>query len=422
MKLFFFISNNKLKIFYIQNGKKIKQFLYKRDENIPLCFFSTENEFQIGTSALLKHNAGYDFTYNMYFDLIKDEDLEFLYLDNKKHPVKDLFKFGIEHILHDFLIEELNVSDKLDDYKKNLDLYIIGNQDVNYFNLNEISKLFSGFKTINSLLLDNIILKQQFKNINKRFKDYLCVTTINTNLLISHYSSIDDSNPENIFIGNKIAVNPKLKLIADLLYSDTVQKFGVTVKKEEVLPELLKIAQENINITDYEYRIPTQLTKGGPINNVLINTAVLDHKLSKISNNSDDFDFLNYQISYLKLQKVDLGIIFYGNIHSDLFLKQLQNQFNVTLIPKIDYNLLIKFILDNELKSSSEKKNLIKEKSEKVNNGNSREIINGVISEKKITNKKSIKTGSKTPPPLPNSFIKNNKLKPPPLPKGFLKK
>jgi len=358
----------------------------------------------------------------MYFDLIKDEDLEFLYLDNKKHPVKDLFKFGIEHILHDFLIEELNVSDKLDDYKKNLDLYIIGNQDVNYFNLNEISNLFSGFKTINSLLLDNIILKQQFKNINKRFKDYLCVTTINTNLLISHYSSIDDSNPENIFIGNKIAVNPKLKLIADLLYSDTVQKFGVTVKKEEVLPELLKIAQENINITDYEYRIPTQLTKGGPINNVLINTAVLDHKLSKISNNSDDFDFLNYQISYLKLQKVDLGIIFYGNIHSDLFLKQLQNQFNVTLIPKIDYNLLIKFILDNELKSSSEKKNLIKEKSEKVNNGNSREIINGVISEKKITNKKSIKTGSKTPPPLPNSFIKNNKLKPPPLPKGFLKK
>ena len=417
IKLFFFISKFEIKIYYLDE-KDVKQYLYQNENITPLCFYSNNIDFQIGKSAYEKFKGNIKHSYYNYFDSIEDKSLKFTFLDSKDYPISKLLQFGIEYIIDSFISDKLEVSGDYKSLAHLIDLHLISDVDLSTKDVNTVKKLFSNhnFSSLSTYFLDHLVLHMKM-NKDFSYENYLFVKVLNNNIYLSFTKSQIDEKARNVIVGKNLAINPKYKIIAEQLFYDTVEKFGANVRLENELPNLLEITKKHYKEDEFEYRIPAQLSDNGPINNVLINAAYIEERVSRI-NYSDDFSFLTDNVSVLNLSSIDIGVIVFGNIHSDKFLTQVKSTYKGCLKCDNDNNDIIQFLLDNKNIPLKDDKKIIEKSSSKQE-----EVVIAPLEEKSEKINKTKKVNKPLPPKvkpkkiLPPPLPKSVKIKPPPLPK-----
>lgn len=345
-----YISREELRFFYSQNKNTFKTYLFNDKESIPLYFQSDGNQFNIGSSAKIQKESNYPFTYKGYFDLIKDNSSKFPFLDGEEYPISELLLKGIEYLFRSFHKEILHSDKTISEIKEELSLVVLCDSNVQDNEINFIAELFkknaySKFKILRfDYLVLNYLVKYQKISISKSF---LLTNSLKGDLCVNFFKNIDDKTPRLSYVGESLAINPKDEIIARILFQQTIDKTGSRVNEEDELPALIELASIYSNSNRPEFRIDTTLSDGSKAR-PLIKMRVVEDTLS-YSTKTADFNFFDSIVTKTNVPKNDIGIIVFGNTHSENFVDKLRaNYNNVFEANKLSYEDYFDVILEDE--------------------------------------------------------------------------
>ena len=108
-----YISREYAKVYYSQNNLPPRLFKLDDIEEIPLCIFSNENKFEIGTKAKSLQSSNPDSFYGNYFDSLKKQNKQ-IFFNGKAHPYQNVFQFFIEYLIRKLKSEILIDSTEID--------------------------------------------------------------------------------------------------------------------------------------------------------------------------------------------------------------------------------------------------------------------------------------------------------------------
>ena len=233
------ISRSNLQIFYSQNKNSYKPFIYEESDNIPFYVFSDGNDFEVGDSAKIKFQNNYVSAYSNYFNLIKDTNATFLFLDGEDKKMSTLLIYALEKILKD-LFQNLLISDNVSDVRDTLKLNLVFSSDIsdveiNFmvnafkdFGYNKSSYIYSNYLTLN--YLDNNRKIGAFKDNKSNmgaFNGYVVIDAIENDLQIDFFDSLVKKCPKFHEEGVDLASDPKVKLIAKEMFNQTPEESAV---------------------------------------------------------------------------------------------------------------------------------------------------------------------------------------------------
>lgn len=388
-----YISREELRFFYSQNRNAFKTYLFNDKESIPLYFQSDGNQFDIGYSAKIQKESNYPFTYKGYFDLIKDNSSKFPFLDGEEYPISELLLKGIEFLFRNFYKEILHSNKTISEIKEELSVVVVCDSNVQDNEINFIADSFkkNAYAKFKILRFDYLVLNYliQYQKISTS-KSFLLTNSLKGDLCVNFFKKIDDKTPRLSYIGEKLAINPKDEIIARILFQQTVDKTGSRVNEEDELPALIELASTYSSSNRPEFRIDTTLSDGSSAR-PLIKMRIIEDRLS-YNTDSADFNFFDSIIGKTNMPKNDIGIIVFGNTHSENFIDKLRaNYNNVFIANKFSFEDYFDVILEDEYKV--------------IQNGN-------YLSEEKNTINKELHLDTPSPiaPKAPNIPSRNNRV------------
>lgn len=388
-----YISREELRLFYSQNRNAFKTYLFNDKESIPLYFQSDGNQFEIGYSAKIQKESNYPFSNKGYFDLIKDNSSKFLFLDGGEYPLSELLLKGIEFLFRSFYKEILHSNKTISEIREELAVVVVCDSNIQDNEINFIAdsfkkNVYSNFKILRfDYLVLNYLIKYQKISTSKSF---LLTNSLNGDLCVNFFKNIADKTPRISYLGENLAINPKDEIIARILFQQTVDKTGSRVNEEDELPALIELASTYSNTNRPEFRIDTTLSDGSTAR-PLIKMRIVEDRLS-YNTNTADFNFFDSTVSKTNMPKNDIGIIVFGNIHSENFIDKLRaNYNNVFVASQFSYEDYLDIILKDEYNV--------------IQNGN-------YLPEEKNTKNKELHSDTASPsvPKAPNIISRNNSV------------
>lgn len=418
------LSKSFIQIYFSQNKSEFRLYNYESNPITPLYFFSNKQEFIIGEKAKLRYESNYDDSYKGYFNLIKNTTSEFTFIDNNKYKYKELIVYGLETILNSFLREILLVDKSLKDLKDQINLILICDSDIEEFEIIFLDNLIKNeYENYSIYRLDILLINfLDLKRKTAAHKNYLTLTGIESNLYINLYDNIISKSPKLSDIGLGLAINPKDKVIAELIFDQIIQRTGSRVKIESEINSLINLAEQYTKSDKREFYVRGAKLSDGSSADVKIKMAFVDHKIS-FDSNSKDFQLISHFIKSKKVNNADLGIVLFGNISSDSLINKLKSNYNNIYFFQDEFDEVLSFLKGNivNLKSlnycenNQVEKNILLNTDDTnkgvINKNNSSELN---IPAKKESGHKLVSTNSDkksfSPPPPPPLAV-NNKSK-----------
>jgi len=333
------ISRTSIQFFYSQNGNSFKSFKYENQEQIPFYVFSDGDEFQVGDTAKLKHQNHLPNCFHNYFELIKKPNEKYLFLDGEKKQIKHLLVHTCETVLN-ALLDKLLISERLSDLKTSLRLNLLFSSDITDDQINFSANLFKEHGYLkakyiygNYLIinyLDNNRKIGAFKDSKSNmgsFKGYLTIDALDNNLYIDFFNALDKKYPKIADVGEDLASDPKVKLIARELFKQTADVTGSLTTEESELPHLISLAQKFADSTRAEFKVKVTLSDGAS-KNVKIRMSKINNKLDYLSNFTKDVDLVNVIVKKSKIENTDLAIVINSSIRSENFVSNLRSYYN----------------------------------------------------------------------------------------------
>ena len=333
------ISRFNLKIFYSQNKNSYKSFKYEKSESIPFYVFSDDNDFEVGDSAKIKFKNHFPNSYSNYFDLIKDTKSTFPFLDGEEKKISYLLIYSIEIIIKE-LFKTLLISDNLSKIRDSIKLNLVFSSDISDVEINFLLNTFKDFgynncKCLNSsyLILNYLNIKRKigaFKDNSSKmgsFKGYVVVDAIDNNLYIDFFDSLNKKFPKLHEEGIDLASNPKVKILAKEMFTQTADYTGSQTTEEVEVPHLIPLAQKWATSSKSEFRVKVTLTDGQQ-KNVKIKMSAIDEKLSWLSEFTKDFDLVKSLVKKSKLENMDLAFIIKNSVDSQGFIDKFKSTYN----------------------------------------------------------------------------------------------
>ena len=353
------ISRSNLQIFYSQNKNSYKPFIYEESENIPFYVFSDGNDFEVGDSAKIKFQNNYDSAYSNYFNLIKDTNATFLFLDGEDKKMSTLLIYALEKILKD-LFQNLLISDNVSDVRDTLKLNLVFSSDIsdveiNFmvnafkdFGYNKSSYIYSNYLTLN--YLDNNRKIGAFKDNKSNmgaFNGYVVIDAIENDLQIDFFDSLVKKCPKFHEEGVDLASDPKVKLIAKEMFNQTANSSGSLTTEESEIPHLIPLAQKFVNTTKAEFRVEVVLTDGAT-KNVKVKMSSINEKASYLSNFTKDFDLVKSVVKQSKIGNIDLAFVIKSSVISENFINNLKSTYNNIYHSNDEFIDILELFIENQ--------------------------------------------------------------------------
>jgi hypothetical protein len=333
------ISRTSIQFLYSQNGNSFKPFKYENQELIPFYIFADGDEFQVGETAKLKHQNHLPNCFHNYFELIKNPNQKYLFLDGEKKQIKYLLVHTCETILNN-LMDKLLISEHLSDLKSSLHLNLLFSSDINDDEINFVSNLFreDGYHRAKYIYgnyiflnyLDNNRKIGAFKDSKSNmgsFKGYIFIDSLDNDLHIDFFNSLFKKYPKIKAVGEGLASDPKVKVIARELFKRSADATGSLTSEESELPSLLILAQKYTDSTKSEFRVKVTLSDGAS-KNVLIKMSKINRKLDYLSNFTKDIDAVKAIVNKTNIENTDLAIVVSSSVKSKKFVNNLRSNYN----------------------------------------------------------------------------------------------
>ena len=439
------ISRTSIQFFYSQNGNSFKPFKYENQELIPFYIFADGDEFQVGETAKLKHQNHLPNCFHNYFESIKKPNQKYLFLDGEKKQIKHLLVHTCETVLN-ALLDKLLISEHLSDLKSSLHLNLLFSSDITDDQINFSANLFKEHGYLKAKYIYGNYLILNYLDNNRKigafkdsksnmgsFKGYLTIDALDNNLYIDFFNALDKKYPKIADVGEDLASDPKVKLIARELFKQTADVTGSLTTEESELPHLIPLAQKFADSTKAEFKVKVTLSDGAS-KNVKIRMSKINNKLDYLSNFTKDVDLVNVIVKKSKIENTDLAIVINSSIRSKNFVSNLRSNYNNVyhskeyLIDVLDLFNEHKKVIENgdfvSVNSVSEKE---KKGIEKPNNIVKRTAPIKTASEKTVFSKPSRPSAPSRPPAPPrppkpsfspnsNSSAKKTNIQPPSSP------
>ena len=414
------LSNSFIQIYFSQNKSEFRLYNYESNPITPLYFFSNKQEFLIGEKAKLR-----DDSYKGYFNLIKNTTSEFTFINNNKYKLKELLVYGLETILNSFIKDILLVDKSLKELKDQINLILICDSDIEEFEIIFLDNLFKNkYENYSIYRLDILLINfLDLKRKTAAHKNYLTLTGIESNLYINLYDNLFSKSPKLSDIGLGLAINPRDKVIAELIFDQIIQRTGSRAKIEKEINSLISLAKQYTKLDKREFYIRDAKLSDDSSAVVKIKMAVVDYQLS-FDSDSKDFQLISHFIESKKVNDADLGIVLFGNISSDNLINKLKSNYNNIYFFQDEFDEVLNYLKDNivNLKSLNYCENNQVEKNILLNTDNTNKgVINKNnsselnIPAKKENGHKLVSTNSEkksfSPPPPPPPLAVNNKPK-----------
>jgi hypothetical protein len=353
------ISRSNLQIFYSQNKNSYKPFIYEESDNIPFYVFSDGNDFEVGASAKIKFQNNYVSAYYNYFDLIKDTNATFLFLDGEDKKMSTLLIYALEKILKD-LFQNLLISDNVSDVRDTLKLNLVFSSDIsdveiNFmvnafkdFGYNKSSYIYSNYLTLN--YLDNNRKIGAFKDNKSNmgaFNGYVVIDAIENDLQIDFFDSLVKKYPKFHEEGVDLASDPKVKLIAKEMFNQTADSCGSLTTEELEIPHLIPLAQQYVNTTKAEFRVEVVLSDGAT-KNVKVKMSSINEKASYLSNFTKDFDLVKTVVKRSKIGNTDLAFVIKSSVISENFINNLKSTYNNIYHSNDEFIDILELFIENQ--------------------------------------------------------------------------
>lgn len=418
------LSKSFIQIYFSQNKSEFRLYNYESNPITPLYFFSNKQEFIIGEKAKLRYESNYDDSYKGYFNIIKNTSSEFTFIDNNKYKFKELLVYGLETILNSFLKDILLVDKSLKDLKDEINLIFLCDSDIEEFEIIFLDNLFKNeYKNFSVYRLDILLINfLDLKRKTAAHKNYLTLTGIESNLYINLYDNLISKSPKLSDIGLGLAINPRDKVIAELIFDQIIQRTGSRVKIESEINSLISLAEQYTKSDKREFYVRGAKLSDGSSADVKIKMAFVDHKIS-FDSDSKDFQLISHFIKSKKVNNADLGIVLFGNISSDNLINKLKSNYNNIYFFQDEFDEVLNYLKSNivNLKSLNYCENNQVEKNILLNTDNTNKDVRNKnnssklnIPTKKESGHKLVSTNSdkkRFSPPPPPPLAVNNKSK-----------
>jgi len=353
------ISRFNLQVFYSQNKNSYKTFKYGSSENIPFYVFSDGNDFEIGDSAKIKCQNHLENSFFDYFNLIKDKNSTFLFLDGEEKKMSFLLTFTIDKIIKE-LFKFLLIGDDLSEIRDSVKLNLVFSSDISDVEINFLVDIFEnfGYKKCKFLSSSYIILNYldnnrkigAFKDSNSNmgsFKGYVVIDAIDNNLQIDFFDSLNKKYPKLHEEGKDLANDPKVLIIAKEMYQQAADATDSLTLLETELPQLIPLAQKYATTDKAEFRVEVVLTDGKS-KKVKIKMRSINDKVSYLSNFTKDFDLVKSLVKKSNLGNTDIAFVIKQSVVSQNFLDKLKSNYNNFYFSDSEFVDIVELFISSE--------------------------------------------------------------------------
>jgi hypothetical protein len=240
------ISKSAISFWYQQQGS-IFQPLSQNDGNVlPLYFYANGHEFILGSIARERFlNGDHECAFGNYFDIITNPSSYFTVYGNQKH-VKYLMYYAVEQYLSYFLDKLLFQSESIEGYRDSFPLRFTFSNDIAENERILIESIFidSGYDNVESLSYSDFMFKYLINtNLINPKQPIILLTGIDGNLFIELYSK-SFINPINHAIVEDQGADPRIKIMAKMIFDDSMASARLSLNEKKELNHLLPFAKE----------------------------------------------------------------------------------------------------------------------------------------------------------------------------------
>ena len=144
------IERTNLRVYYSQNKNSYKVFTFDNNDIIPFYVFSDGISFEVGEPAKIKFKNHLANSFFDFFNLVKDSDLTYTFLDGEEKQISFLIVNTIETILNS-LFKKLILGKTIAELRDKISLNLFFSSDITDDEINFVSSLFikHGYKNGN---------------------------------------------------------------------------------------------------------------------------------------------------------------------------------------------------------------------------------------------------------------------------------
>jgi len=354
-----YISRDYVRVYFSQNNLPFKPYSLEDDEIIPLSVFSDENKnFEIGHLANSKKHTNPSSFYNAYFDSFGNQNMSFI-KDGKTHHYRFLLQFFLEYIIRKMYSDILYNSSEIDLQNFNLNLLVSG--DIIDNEISFVGNLFSGLKYqhLSIVRYDYILLnyldskrkiggEKQEKSDVGIFTGYVIIDEIKDDLLVSFYTGIDDITSKKFNVGKKLAIDERVELIANMLYSQVADKTNSLTNQKTEVHLLFDIAKECIKKLEQKAEVKATIKlSDGNTSKAKIKRRLVDNEMLKLARGNDNISFIQQFVKETKIESTELEFIISQNISSKDFISNIRKNFSHVYHSDDDIIDIIEFYAEN---------------------------------------------------------------------------
>lgn len=333
-----YISREYAKVYYSQNNLPPRLFKLDDKEKIPVCIFSNENKFEIGTVAKSFESSNPDSFYGNYFDTIKKQNKQ-IFVNGKHHPYQNLFQFFIEYLIRklhsEILIDRTEINFQTFNFN-----FIVSNDIVDSEAI-FIGKLLSSlnYKNISIVRYDYLLLN--YLDINRKiggkkqdqsdlgiFSGYTIIDEIGNDLFINFYSSNEDITSKDSKIGNRLAIDERVEIVAKMLYHQVADKTNSLTEQNSEVPLLFNIAKDIVKKleTKSEVKVSIKLSDSNSGKAKIKKHAVKEEMLRR-SRGNENLDFIKHFVKRTRIEDSELEVIISQQISSPELINNIRGTF-----------------------------------------------------------------------------------------------
>jgi len=328
--VYILIGKSRIKLLYSQNKKDLRCFDYNEKSYTPFYFYSDNTSSIIGENAKTKFFNGDQNAYGNYFELIKAKNSTFNFFGNEQN-IKLIIVRAIEKLINEFLNEIIFSSKNVYELKDEINLKLVYYSDINENEINLVNDLFKkeGFSKIEAYNYNFLLLN--YLDSNRKigfFKGYIVSDSIDDNLHLSFHDVLTSNTYKTKDVGDNIATNPMIDIIANRLVGFAIEKtgFNLDVKKEkEIHKELFTEVVEKLK-TKKEFYQPIKLSNGST-EKVKIKLSQINSTLMTQSHFTKDFGYIQQFHEKTGLQQSDVIFILHGDIHSNQYTDKIKSNY-----------------------------------------------------------------------------------------------
>jgi hypothetical protein len=379
------ISKDRLSFFYKIKGQPFS-VLKGGQQDIPLYFFISGNDFTFGDVAWEMFRANAPNSYGNYFEIIKDPGNHFEILGNSK-PVKQLLYYAIEQNLSSIINTVLFRNDSIESCRQNFPIRFIFEPDILDHEKFLVENLFldAGYNNVGTFDFSGALVSiLHQKNSVGISCPAVLLRSLRNDVYVDLYSGDASRISRKSFTG--IGADPWIEMFARRIYDYVFSgNQFLDVNKNAQILALFPFAAKQLMVNKphyidrvqfldgktYDFRVSRrQLSED--IQFATDSCFISDIKKFVISCGEDVYDAVFYLIGY--------------EVNTDYFLQKFRNEFhNVASVSQDDLDKAMEYLFD-------------------------REEINGYL---KPTHKMDAPPSPPPPPPLPKLNPVDSGAKPP---------